>query len=60
MRHRYTYSGLGTLYDQRRADMKVYEFWDEALCQLEKSKDNIHPDIFKWMEANIFSQTVTR
>ncbi|KAK8136312.1 mitochondrial membrane protein [Apiospora sp. TS-2023a] len=33
----YTYSGLGTLYDQRRTDMKVYEFWDEALNQLEKN-----------------------
>ncbi|KAK8038140.1 mitochondrial membrane protein [Apiospora phragmitis] len=33
----YTYSGLGTLYDQRRADMKVYDFWDEALNQLERN-----------------------
>ncbi|KAK8034408.1 mitochondrial membrane protein [Apiospora rasikravindrae] len=33
----YTYSGLGTLYDQRRTDMKVYEFWDEALNQLERN-----------------------
>ncbi|KAK6856042.1 mitochondrial membrane protein [Apiospora arundinis] len=30
-------TGLGTLYDQRRTDMKVYEFWDEALNQLERN-----------------------
>lgn len=47
MRHRYTYSGLGTLYDQRRTDMKVYEFWDEALNQLERSKDTSNPDILR-------------
>ena len=40
--------------------MKVYEFWDEALCQLEKSKDAINPGILGWKKANIFSQIVTK